>query len=107
MSTEQMQNTNMDGQENTAAEADVSMERYLTFRSDGTTMGVSTDYVIEILTDQIITEIPMVPEFITIMVIYQGNHQYARPDCADYRYAVKDGKVCRQYGYHLHHRIGD
>ena len=64
MSTEQMQNTNMDGQENTAAEADVSMERYLTFRSDGTTMGVSTDYVIEILTDQIITEIPMVPEFI-------------------------------------------
>ena len=36
MSTEQMQNTNMDGQENAAPEADMSMERYLTFRSDGT-----------------------------------------------------------------------
>ena len=72
MSTEQMQNTNMDAQENGAPEADISMERYLTFRSDGTTMGVSTDYVIEILTDQMITEIPMVPNFIKGIINMRG-----------------------------------
>lgn len=72
MSTEQIQNTNMDAQENGAPEADISMERYLTFRSDGTTMGVSTDYVIEILTDQMITEIPMVPNFIKGIINMRG-----------------------------------
>lgn len=72
MSTEQMQNTNTGGRKNAAAETDVSMERYLTFRSDGTTMGVSTDYVIEILTDQIITEIPMVPDFIKGIINMRG-----------------------------------
>lgn len=72
MSMEQIQNTNMDGQENGVPEADVSMERYLTFRSDGATMGVSTNYVIEILTDQIITEIPMVPNFIKGVINMRG-----------------------------------
>ena len=72
MSMEQMQNTNMDGQENGVPESDVSMERYLTFHSDGVTMGVSTNYVIEILTDQIITEIPMVPNFIKGVINMRG-----------------------------------
>jgi len=48
MSTEQMQNTN--NGENVTAEADVSTERYLTFRADGITLGVSTENVIEIIT---------------------------------------------------------
>lgn len=72
MSMEQIQNTNMDDQDVAVPEADVPMERYLTFRSDGTTMGVSTDYVIEILTDQIITEIPMVPNFIKGIINMRG-----------------------------------
>ena len=72
MSMEQMQNTNMDGQENGVPESDVSMERYLTFHSDGVTMGVSTNYVIEILTDQIITGIPMVPNFIKGVINMRG-----------------------------------
>ena len=62
MSTEQMQNTN--NGENVTAEADVSTERYLTFRADGITLGVSTENVIEIITDHSITELPMVPDFI-------------------------------------------
>ena len=72
MSMEQIQNTHMDGQENGVPEADVSMERYLTFRSDGATMGVSTNYVIEILTDQIITELPMVPDYIKGIINMRG-----------------------------------
>ena len=72
MSTEQMQNTNLDDQDMMTPEADIPMERYLTFRSDGTTMGVSTDYVIEILTDQMITEIPMVPNFIKGIINMRG-----------------------------------
>ncbi|MCI8559351.1 MAG: chemotaxis protein CheW [Lachnospiraceae bacterium] len=72
MSTEQMQNTNIEGQGTEAMEADIPMERYLTFRSDGTTMGVSTNYVIEILTDQSITELPMVPDYIKGIINMRG-----------------------------------
>ena len=72
MSTEQMQNTNIEGQGTEAMEADIPMERYLTCRSDGTTMGVSTNYVIEILTDQSITELPMVPDYIKGIINMRG-----------------------------------
>ncbi len=72
MSTEQMQNTNIEDQETVGAEADIPMERYLTFRSDNTTIGVSTNYVIEILTDQTITELPMVPGFIKGIINMRG-----------------------------------
>lgn len=72
MSTEQMRNTNMEGLGKEAMEADIPMERYLTFRSDGTTMGVSTNYVIEILTDQSITELPMVPDYIKGIINMRG-----------------------------------
>lgn len=72
MSTEQMQNTNMEEQEMAAVGADLPMERYLTFRSDGTMMGVSTNYVIEILTDQTITKLPMVPSYIKGIINMRG-----------------------------------
>ena len=70
MSTEQMQNTN--NGENVTAEADVSTERYLTFRADGITLGVSTENVIEIITDHSITELPMVPDFIKGIIKLRG-----------------------------------
>lgn len=70
MSTEQMQNTN--NGENVTAEADVSTERYLTFRADGITLGVSTANVIEIITDHSITELPMVPDFIKGIINLRG-----------------------------------
>ena len=70
MSTEQMQNTN--NGENVTAEADVSTERYLTIRADGITLGVSTENVIEIITDHSITELPMVPDFIKGIINLRG-----------------------------------
>ena len=70
MSTEQMQNTN--NGENVTAEADVSTERYLTFRADGITLGVGTENVIEIITDHSITELPMVPDFIKGIINLRG-----------------------------------
>ena len=70
MSTEQMQNTNMD--ENVVVEADASTERYLTFRADGVTLGVSTENVIEIITDHSITELPMVPDYIKGIINLRG-----------------------------------
>ena len=70
MSTEQMQNTN--NGENVTADADVSTERYLTFRADGITLGVSTENVIEIITDHSITELPMVPDFIKGIINLRG-----------------------------------
>ena len=70
MSTEQMQNTNME--EYVVAETDVSTERYLTFRADGVTLGVSTENVIEIITDHSITELPMVPDYIKGIINLRG-----------------------------------
>lgn len=72
MSTEQMQNTSTEGQDEVIMEAEIPMERYLTFRSDNTIIGVSTNYVIEILTDQTITELPMVPGFIKGIINMRG-----------------------------------
>ncbi len=70
MSTEQMQNMNTE--ENVGTEQDVSTERYLTFRADGTTLGVSTENVIEIITDHSVTELPMVPEYIKGIINLRG-----------------------------------
>lgn len=72
MSTEQTQNINMESSDTVKTEADTPTERYLTFRSDGITMGVSTNYVIEILTDHIITELPRVPDFIRGIINMRG-----------------------------------
>ena len=42
------------------AEAPVSTERFLTFSSNGLNIGVSTNYVIEIITNHSITMLPLV-----------------------------------------------
>lgn len=52
--------------------ADIPTERYLTFRTDGLTMGVSTNYVIEIITDNFITELPRVPNYIRGIINMRG-----------------------------------
>ena len=70
MSTE-LENTNMENEE-PAPKTDISTERYLTFRSDGVTMGVSTNYVIEIITDNFITELPRVPDYIRGIINMRG-----------------------------------
>ena len=63
MSADTHKNTEVGISEN---EAPVSTERFLTFTCDGLNIGVSTNYVIEIITDHSITMLPLVPNFIYI-----------------------------------------
>lgn len=69
MSTEQIENNNVERNEKIV---DIPTERYLTFRTDGLTMGVSTNYVIEIITDNFITELPRVPDYIRGIINMRG-----------------------------------
>lgn len=50
----------------------VSTERFLTFNSDGLTIGVSTDYVIEIITNHTITPLPLVPDYVKGIINLRG-----------------------------------
>lgn len=56
----------------TVTEVPVSTERFLTFISDGLTIGVSTDYVTEIITNHSITMIPLVPDYVTGIINLRG-----------------------------------
>lgn len=47
-------------------------ERFLTFMSDGLTFAVSTNYIIEIVTDYAITFLPMVPDFVKGIINLRG-----------------------------------
>lgn len=57
---------------NTAAESSVSTERFLTFISDGLTIGVSTNYVTEIITNHAITMIPLIPDYVKGIINLRG-----------------------------------
>lgn len=50
----------------------VSTERFLTFMSDGLTIGISTDYVTEIITNHAITMIPLVPGYVKGIINLRG-----------------------------------
>lgn len=52
--------------------AHASTERFLTFSSNGLTIGVSTNYVIEIITDHAITMLPLVPNYVTGIINLRG-----------------------------------
>ena len=54
------------------AEAPVSTERFLTFSSDGLNIGVSTNYVIEIITNHAITMVPLVPDYVKGIINLRG-----------------------------------
>lgn len=49
-----------------------TVERYLTFMSDSITFGVSTNYVIEILSTYMIRSLPMVPSYIKGIINLRG-----------------------------------
>ena len=55
-----------------AAEAPISTERLLTFTSDGLTIGISTDYVTEIITNHSITVLPLVPDYVKGIINLRG-----------------------------------
>lgn len=50
----------------------VPTERFLTFTSDGLSIGVSTNYVIEIITDHSITMLPLVPDYVKGVINLRG-----------------------------------
>lgn len=68
MSAENTQTT-MAGANNFAPEA---MERYLTFHTDNLIFGVSTNYIIEIITNHTITTMPMMPNFVKGVINLRG-----------------------------------
>lgn len=55
-----------------AAETLISTERFLTFTSDGLTIGISTDYVTEIITNHSITVLPLVPDYVKGIINLRG-----------------------------------
>lgn len=50
-----------------------TVERFLTFVSDNITFGVSTKYVMEIITSYMICSLPMVPEYIKGIINLRGS----------------------------------
>lgn len=50
----------------------VNNERILTFMSDGLLLGISTKYVVEIITNHTITRLPIVPPFIKGIINLRG-----------------------------------
>lgn len=49
-----------------------AMERYLTFHTDNLIFGVSTNYIIEIITNHMITTLPMMPNFVKGIINLRG-----------------------------------
>ena len=52
--------------------APVSTQSFLTFSSDGLNIGVSTNYVIEIITNHAITMVPLVPDYVKGIINLRG-----------------------------------
>lgn len=70
MSADTFENTTI--HEALEAEAPVSTERFLTFSSNGLNIGVSTNYVIEIITNHAITMLPLVPDYVKGIINLRG-----------------------------------
>lgn len=70
MSADTLENTTVQGVLD--AEAPVSTERFLTFSSNGLNIGVSTNYVIEIITSHSITMLPLVPDYVKGIINLRG-----------------------------------
>lgn len=65
-------NGNMTAVQVDEEETAISTERFLTFSSDGLTIGVSTNYVTEIITNHAITMLPLVPDYVKGIINLRG-----------------------------------
>lgn len=74
MSTDLMEkiNYNEEGQDMASIQDSSTEERFLTFQSDGLTFGVSTNYIIEIITNHMITMVPVVPSYVKGIINLRG-----------------------------------
>lgn len=68
MSATTVENTTV----NEVPETPASTERFLTFSSNGLNIGVSTNYVIEIITNHVITVLPLVPDYVKGIINLRG-----------------------------------
>lgn len=71
MSAQTIENANQ-GEMNIQNGSGDTMERFLTFQSDKLTFGVSTNYIIEIITNHMITLLPMVPGYVKGIMNLRG-----------------------------------
>lgn len=55
-----------------STDSDENLEKFLTFISDELIYGVSTDYVIEIITNYSITRLPVVPDYVMGIINLRG-----------------------------------
>lgn len=67
-----MAETTVDIIENKETQSPKNIQRFLTFVSDNITFGVSTDYVIEIISSYMICTLPMVPDYIKGIINLRG-----------------------------------
>ena len=67
-----MAETTVDIIETDEGQSPKSIQRFLTFVSDNITFGVSTDYVIEIISSYMICTLPMVPDYIKGIINLRG-----------------------------------
>lgn len=76
MSADIMENTTAEQAAEAGAlismEGIIATERFLTFSSDGLTIGVSTNYVTEIITNHAITPLPLVPDYVKGIINLRG-----------------------------------
>ena len=70
MSADTLESTTV--QEVMEGDAHVSTERFLTFSSNGLNIGVSTNYVIEIITNHSITMLPLAPDYVKGIINLRG-----------------------------------
>ena len=71
MSTEEMVSAASEQLENTGVSDEIS-QKYLTFISDGLDFGIKASYISEILTNQHITILPLLPSYIKGIINMRG-----------------------------------
>ncbi len=57
---------------NNQTEDVINAQKFLIFKTDGLKMGVDAEFVVEILTDQTVTFLPMMPEFVRGIINMRG-----------------------------------
>jgi purine-binding chemotaxis protein CheW len=59
-------------QEDFISDETKTLERYLTFRTDNLIFGISTNYILEIITNHTITPLPMIPNYVKGIINLRG-----------------------------------
>ena len=68
--TEEMQRAAAESAEDNTAE--IAMRKFLTFRTDNLLFGVDAENVVEIITNHVITQVPMVPTYVRGIINLRG-----------------------------------